>query len=887
MERGTFSYRFGSAEFDEARFELKVAGLPVEVEKRALEVLAYLLRHAGEVVTKDELLEHVWAGRITVEKVLPNAITKLRRALGQTNADLISTQARIGYRLDGPVSRIAVGRQSESELRLQAAHAVPGRSNFILQRELARTGGSEVWLAEQSKTREVRVYKFGLLGEALRALKREATLMRLLQESFEDTYGFVELIDWNFEQPPFFLECQYGGQNLQDWCTEHLSNLDRPQRLELFLQIARAVARAHSVGVLHKDLKPANVLVAGSAASPLVRLTDFGSGELLEPGRLDQLGITRLGLTINDASSTGTPIYMAPEVYAGQAPTVQSDVYALGILLYQLLSGRIAQPMASGFEHEIDDALLVADLKLATDGEPSRRLKSAQELVQRLEQLGPRRLAAEAEVQTELAAARDQAELLRTRARRPYLVGLIAVLLLGLGMALWLGQAASTARNLAKAELARAQAVTRFLTEDLIGRGNPLITAKGAEASLRDVLLSARDRLSDRFADEPVSEAVVRSNLAMLFNAIELMPESLAEAERALLLLEQQLGRGDEQTLQLRALLTRVYSRTGKLEAALAQLQAFERDAQGKLPEQFAAAQSTYFIARSEYQKAEQALARAVALSPPGAHRDSLRLDWITVLSYLKSFAQARRELDALIEELKARKGDAKLLIALAQLAGSRAYEEDFERIETLLLEAKPVLEQRLGSGHSRVLQLLAELQRVAFHRQDWPKAIQYAQAVHEGIYAKFGAEHPMSYVTLGNVGRTLFESGAAPEAAPVLQQALDGLVRTAGVDAASTHDVRFVQACAALENGDIALVQRALEQLNAERLNATQPNPLWPQSLQLLRGLALLKRGDQQQAEPLLKAAWPALRAEAEEGKTERFLLYAKAQVERLDLGD
>ena len=51
MERTAFSYRFGSAEFDEARFELRVAGLPVEVERRALEVLAYLLRHAGEVVT--------------------------------------------------------------------------------------------------------------------------------------------------------------------------------------------------------------------------------------------------------------------------------------------------------------------------------------------------------------------------------------------------------------------------------------------------------------------------------------------------------------------------------------------------------------------------------------------------------------------------------------------------------------------------------------------------------------------------------------------------------------------------------------------------------------------------------------------------------------------
>jgi eukaryotic-like serine/threonine-protein kinase len=120
MNRPAFSYRFGAAEFDESRFELRVAGLPVEVERRALEVLVVLLRHAGEVVTKEELLGEVWAGRITVDKVLPNAINKLRRALGEANAVHISTQARLGYRLDGTVTRTAVGRQVASELALVA-----------------------------------------------------------------------------------------------------------------------------------------------------------------------------------------------------------------------------------------------------------------------------------------------------------------------------------------------------------------------------------------------------------------------------------------------------------------------------------------------------------------------------------------------------------------------------------------------------------------------------------------------------------------------------------------------------------------------------------------------------------------------------------------------
>ena len=106
-----YRYHFGTAAFDEARYELCVAGAPVEVELRALEVLAYLLRHAGKTVTKAELLREVWAGRITVEKVLANAISKLRRALGASNANFLLTKPCIGYRFEGTVKRIAIGRK--------------------------------------------------------------------------------------------------------------------------------------------------------------------------------------------------------------------------------------------------------------------------------------------------------------------------------------------------------------------------------------------------------------------------------------------------------------------------------------------------------------------------------------------------------------------------------------------------------------------------------------------------------------------------------------------------------------------------------------------------------------------------------------------------------
>ena len=123
----------------------------------------------------------------------------------------------------------------------------------------------------------------------------------------------------------------------------------------MFLHVVDAVTAAHSVGVLHKDLKPTNVLVAAMPSGGwLVRVTDFGSSRLLEPERLAELGITQLGLTMTASvlsdSGSGTPLYLAPELLTGAPPTVRSDVYALGVMLYQFLVGDFRKQLTPGWE---------------------------------------------------------------------------------------------------------------------------------------------------------------------------------------------------------------------------------------------------------------------------------------------------------------------------------------------------------------------------------------------------------------------------------------------------------------------------------------------------------------------------------------------------------
>ncbi|MFY7854608.1 MAG: protein kinase domain-containing protein [Rubrivivax sp.] len=917
MNRPRTCHRFGTAEFDEARFELRVAGLPVEVEHRALQVLACLLRHAGEVVTKEELLSEVWAGRVTVDKVLTNAVAKLRRALGEANAQHIATQARVGYRLDGTVTRVDTGRAPPGPLALRVGDAVPGRTSFVLKRPLGPAAARprdpdaaamadalpaiEVWLAEHARTQEPRVYKFAVDPHRLRLLQREVTLLRVLQDSEADADRFVELIDWNFASAPFFIELRFGGESLDTWAAAHLGTLDLEGRVALAAQVAEAVAAAHALGVLHKDLKPANVLVSGSVQHPMVRLTDFGSGHLLAPDRLDALGITRLGLTVDDtagsASTQGTLPYLAPELFVGQAPNVRSDVFALGVLTVQLLTGRLGQPMASGWEDDIDDPVLRDDLQRATAGDPQRRLASAAELADRLRRLDARREAARLADEERASAQRAQQALARAQARRPAVRALAALLVLGVATTAWLLREALEARDEARLELARTQALSRYLHEDLIGRANPLVSAKGPDTTLRELLLTARDRVPVRFATQPQIGASVHASLAASLAAVELLPEAEAEARQAIALLEgtgadsgKDAGAGARVTaLQARAVLVRVLARRGDFPGAQAALDTLEQRS-ASLGEALtpgdrahvAAARGALHAARNEFVQAAQHLRTAVdglsATDPlQTAQRDLLRLDLVQALALAGRDAEARSEGAALIGEAERRPEDSALLIALARVSLARAQGEDHDVAQQLLLAAQPVIVQRLGADHPRHLRLLNELFAVAFRRADWPRALDHAREVHERIRARMGDAHVSTPVTLLNWGRALSEAGRPAEALEKVRPAHAQLERLLGANAPQAQDAAFVLALTLLDLGRTAEADAFVERLNARVLESGRATGVWQGGIDALRGMAAQQRGHAAQARVLLGSALQTLKDEATLAQPSRVFLSAR----------
>ena len=435
-------WRFADCEFDELSLQLRVKGQAVDLELKPLEVLLQLLVHAGEVVTKEELLESVWPGLAVVDGSLATAMSKLRRALGDGNSNVVLTVARVGYRLAVPVHSKPLGALNPwAELGFTQGDSVPGREHWRLARRIDVSASSEVWLAEHPKTHELRAFKFASTLARLKGLKREVTVARFLMESLGERPEFVRLLEWNFDAPPHFLESEYGGPNLAEWAKTQGGLVGTPLeiRIRLIADVAKAVAAAHEVGVLHKDLKPGNILVstgAGNNARWQIKVADFGSASLVEPSRLKALGITNLGLTQTGGpqttSLTGTLMYLAPEVLFGQSPTAPADVYSLGVMLYQVVIGNFRKPLAPGWEAEIEDSLLRQDIADAACGDPVRRIRSAAELAERLVNLDRRRKERDA---LEEAAKRTQV-LERKRAealaRRPWILAASLALLVGL-----------------------------------------------------------------------------------------------------------------------------------------------------------------------------------------------------------------------------------------------------------------------------------------------------------------------------------------------------------------------------------------------------------------------------------------------------------------------
>lgn len=301
--------------------------------------------------------------------------------------------------------------------RPAVGQAVPGNQVWKLVRKLGGGGFGEVWLARHKRGAEQRAFKFWFNAEWLRSSRRELALCRWLQGKLGTRKDIIRLHNHQFDRPPYYLEMEYlAGGSLTDWAAAAggIENVDIATRLELIAQIADALEAVHSAGVVHRDVKPMNVLVRfRSDETPQICLSDFGVGRLLSDDAEAHVASEARGHrgethSADPGRRSGSRLYVPPENLVDDAPaSAQGDVYALGVLLYQMVVGDFNRPVAHGWERDVDDELLCRDIADCIAGVPERRLASAGLLADRLRSLDRRR-----------AEDRDCAERRRRRERR-------------------------------------------------------------------------------------------------------------------------------------------------------------------------------------------------------------------------------------------------------------------------------------------------------------------------------------------------------------------------------------------------------------------------------------------------------------------------------------
>lgn len=239
---------------------------------------------------------------------------------------------------------------------------------YKIIREIGRGGMGAVYLAERAdgefaQRAAVKIIKRGMDTEAvLRRFRREREILASLEHP-----NIARMLDGGTTDDglPFFVMEYIDGETIDKYCDAR--QLSIAERLELFRQICAAVAYAHQRLVIHRDLKPSNILVTKEGEP---KLLDFGVAKLMQPeagsGGKETIQ-TATGMRLM------TPEYASPEQAQGMAVTTLTDVYSLGVILYEILSGRAPYRFEADSPIEILKKISEADFPKPSDAAQETR----------------------------------------------------------------------------------------------------------------------------------------------------------------------------------------------------------------------------------------------------------------------------------------------------------------------------------------------------------------------------------------------------------------------------------------------------------------------------------------------------------------------------------
>lgn len=336
----------------------------VRLEPKAVEVLVFLARNPGRVVSADELIGGVWGGRFVGDSPVYRIIAELRRVLGDDarRPDYIETIRKRGYRLIADVQTAARLRPAGATVgsRIDEQLAATIAPDMELVRHLGSGSVAEVYLARDAVLERlvaIKVLKLALAGDAvaMRRFVREAQAAARIRHPNVTAIDRVGRLGNGL---PFLVMEYVDGRNLKDARLAE-GRFEILEARRVLAQTAAGLAAAHKHGVIHRDIKPANILRRVSDGQVLI--TDFGLAAIRESGSTTMTRLTRDGELIGDMA------YLSPERVTGGHATEYSDVYSLGIVAYELLTGegpyRDVDPRDPGAAHLVQPPRSLADMR--------------------------------------------------------------------------------------------------------------------------------------------------------------------------------------------------------------------------------------------------------------------------------------------------------------------------------------------------------------------------------------------------------------------------------------------------------------------------------------------------------------------------------------------
>lgn len=742
-------------------------------------------------------------------------------------------------------------REVAARHQQRSGPAQPERiGSYKILEVLGEGGMGTVYLAEQTspvhRRVALKIVKLGMdTKQVVARFEAEREALALMNHP-----GVAKVFDAGVsdEGRPYFVMEYVPGIPITDYCDKH--RLSTNERLQLFIKVCTAVQHAHQKGIIHRDIKPGNVLVAVQDGAAVPKVIDFGVAKATQQRLTEHTLFTEQGQLI------GTPGYMSPEQAEMTALDVdtRTDIYSLGVLLYELLVG--ARPFDDEALRKAGLAEIQRIIREVDPPKPSTRLSSLGDnstqvarmrrtevhalsrllrddldwvVMKCLEKDRNRRydtangLAMEIQRylshQPVLAGPPTAAYRLRKFLRRnkgPVLAVAAIVLALAAGVVatgLMYRRAIVerdraveaerlTAQSLKEVDAARedAEAVTKFLT-DMLAAVDP--EKQGKDVSVREVLDGAANRIREEFADRPLIQARLQYTVGWTYQGLGLFDEAQAHLADAAALYHRLKGQRHPDTLRATNALGVALAKRGNYSAAEARLITNLEISKRVLGEQHPDTLhsmnnlAVLFEKQGRYDEGELLLLKTLEIEKRvlgEEHADTLNSMHNLALLYLKQGRYAEAEpLYLKTIEIKNRVLDDEhpdTLASMVNLALLYKKQGRYTQAELLYLKTLEIMKRVLGEEHPNTLSVMGNL-AILYKNQG-----RYTEA--ESLYLKtleiknrvLGEEHPDMLALMGNLANLYHVQGRYAEAEPLAAQAV------AGADQGST--ARTSSSCSA-----------------------------------------------------------------------------------------